>query len=242
MKRFTDTDIWKKQWFQDLTPEHKMAWYYLKDMCDNVGIWSVNKRLADFQIGGTIDWDDFIDKCNGNIRVLSDSKWWIVDFCSFQYGELTENSTSKPIMSYIALLKKHNLWIGYTKGIHTLQDKDKDKDKEKVKDKDGEKVDYTTTDSIIDYFNEKTGKAMRHKDASREPIHARLAEGFTVDDCKKVIDIKYDEWRLDDEMEKYISIQTFFRATKFEKYLNQGAKKPSGIDATMKRLAEQGLL
>ena len=135
MKRFTDTSIWKKEWFQDLTPEYKMAWFYIKDNCDNVGVWDVNKRLANFQIGSNIDWDDFLEKCNGNIYILSDKKWYLTDFCNFQYGELSEESTSKPVVSYINLLKKHNLWEVYLKGSNTLKDKDKGKDKEKVKEK-----------------------------------------------------------------------------------------------------------
>ena len=136
MKRFTDTEIWKKQWFQDLTPEYKMAWFYLKDNCDNVGVWSVNLKLADFQIGKEIDWNIFLSKCNSNIRVLSDTKWWLMDFCNYQYGELSEESKSPPIVSYIKLLNKHRLWKGYTKGIYTHKDKDKDKDKDLEKDKD----------------------------------------------------------------------------------------------------------
>jgi hypothetical protein len=139
MKRFTDTDIWKKQWFQDLTPKYKMAWFYLKDNCDNVGVWNVNFRLADFQIGAKINWEEFRTKTNGNIYIISDKKWWIVDFCNFQYGQLSEKSNSKPIQSYIALLKKHSLWIGYAEGIHTFQDKEKDKEQVKDKEKDQDK-------------------------------------------------------------------------------------------------------
>ena len=135
MKRFTDTDIWKKEWFQDLSPKYKMAWFYLKDNCDNVGVWNVNYRLANFQVGCKIDWEDFIEKCNGNIHVVSNKKWWVVDFCRYQYVELSEESKSPPVISYIKLLKKHSLWIGYTKGMYTI----KDKDKEKVKDKGKEK-------------------------------------------------------------------------------------------------------
>ena len=51
-------------------------------------------------------------------------------------------------------------------------------------------------------------------------MRARIAEGYTVDDFKKVIDIKAEEW-LGTEMDKYLNPSTLFRPSNFEKYLNQ---------------------
>ena len=73
---------------------------------------------------------------------------------------------------------------------------------------------------IVDYLNQAagtnyktgTGKTVRS-------IKARLNEGFTVDDFKKVIDKKVAEWKGSD-MEKYIRPETLF-GSKFEGYLNQ---------------------
>jgi len=110
VKRFTDSNIWRKVWFQELPPEYKTAWFYIKDNCDSIGIWDVNIPLANFQIGNDLDWDKFRDCCNENIQVLSEKKWWLVDFCNFQYGKLDENSKSPPIISYVKLLKKYNLY------------------------------------------------------------------------------------------------------------------------------------
>jgi len=92
------------------------------------------------------------------------------------------------------------------------------------------KIDYTITDSIIDYFNEKTGKNLRHKDVSRKPIKARLNENFTFEECKQVIDIKYDEWIDDENMAKFIRISTFF-GNKFEIYLNQQVEEKLSASA-----------
>ena len=91
-----------------------------------------------------------------------------------------------------------------------------------------EKTNYTKTDLIIDYFNKKTGKSMRCSKASREPISARLKEGFTVDDCKQVIDIKISCWVEDPEMQKFIRISTLFRPSHFETYLNEKVIKKKG--------------
>lgn len=77
----------------------------------------------------------------------------------------------------------------------------------------------TKADAVIDYLNSKTGKSYRHTETNRKHIAARLADGFTVDDCKRVVDIKTDEWRGSD-MDKFLRCETLF-AAKFESYLNQ---------------------
>ena len=136
-KRFTDTAIWDKVWYRTLLPAEKVAFNYIKDRCDNVGVWCPDIQLAEFVIGESIDWESFLSKLNSNIVVLDNGKWWLSDFCNFQYGELSD--ACKPHQSYIKLLKKHRLYKGYTKGIHTLKEKDKEKDKDKVKEKEKEK-------------------------------------------------------------------------------------------------------
>lgn len=78
---------------------------------------------------------------------------------------------------------------------------------------------------IIDYLNTQTGKRYRAESAQSKHIRARLSEGYTVEDCKRVIDIKVKEW-LGNDMEKYLRPETLFNATKFENYINQGTKKP----------------
>ena len=136
-KRFTDTAIWDRVWYRKLSPAEKVAFNYIKDRCDNVGVWCPDTELADFIIGEPIDWESFLSKLNSNIVVLNNGKWWLTDFCDFQYGQLSPDC--KPHQSYIKLLKKHTLWEGYSKGIHTLQEKDKDKELDKELDKDKEK-------------------------------------------------------------------------------------------------------
>ena len=126
-KRFTDTNIWDKVWFMELEPPEKCAIMFIKDKCDNVGVWDVNKKLAETYIGSKVDWNKILENSNENIQVLSNNKWWIPDFCSFQYGELKEyNLKNMPHQSYILLLKKHSLWEDYQKTIKRLKDKDKE--------------------------------------------------------------------------------------------------------------------
>ena len=54
-------------------------------------------------------------------------------------------------------------------------------------------------------------------------IHARLAEGFKLDDFKAVIDKKAEEW-IGTEYEQYLRPETLF-GTKFESYLNARVRK-----------------
>lgn len=84
---------------------------------------------------------------------------------------------------------------------------------------------------IIKYLNEKANKEFRHSSkANARLIDARLNEGYSVDDFKKVIDTKTAEWKGTD-MEQYLRPETLFSASKFESYLNQRTiKKTSKND------------
>ena len=90
-------------------------------------------------------------------------------------------------------------------------DIDIEKDKEIEKDK--------RYKEVIAYLNEKAGTAYKDSSkANQRHINARLAEGFTVEDFKTVIDKKCAEW-LGTDMEKYLRPETLF-GSKFESYLN----------------------
>ena len=72
---------------------------------------------------------------------------------------------------------------------------------------------------VIDYLNKVTGKAFKYSDSSMKHIRARLNEGYSIDDCKKVIDKKSSEWKNDRRMNQYLRPSTLF-SEKFESYLN----------------------
>ena len=74
---------------------------------------------------------------------------------------------------------------------------------------------------IVNYLNDVAGKNFRHSTKKTQTlIKARLREGFTVDDFKRVIDNKTKEWKHDPKMSKYLRPETLF-GTKFESYLNE---------------------
>ena len=94
-------------------------------------------------------------------------------------------------------------------------------DKEEEREKEEEKEIYI---NIVDYLNQKAGT--KYKASSKKTqtcIHARLAEGFTEDDFKVVIDKKCADW-IGTDMEQYLRPETLF-GTKFESYLNAKVTK-----------------
>ena len=77
---------------------------------------------------------------------------------------------------------------------------------------------------MIAHLNEKAGTKYRASTAkTRTLIHARIAEGFTLEDFKTVIDKKCAEW-IGTEWEKFLRPETLF-GTKFESYLNSKDRK-----------------
>lgn len=94
-----------------------------------------------------------------------------------------------------------------------------DKEKDKEKDKEIYK-------QVVSYLNEKAGTAYRASSSKTQTyIHARIADGFALDDFKTVIDKKCAEW-LGTDMEQYLRPETLF-GTKFESYLNAKIQKKS---------------
>ena len=77
---------------------------------------------------------------------------------------------------------------------------------------------------IITYLNDVASKNYRTStQKTKTLIKARWNEGFRLDDFKKVIDTKNNEWKNDKSMSKFIRPDTLF-GTKFEGYLNQETK------------------
>lgn len=89
---------------------------------------------------------------------------------------------------------------------------------------------------VIDYLNRKASTNYRPTTKNTQSfINARVREGYTVEDFKKVIDSKSKDW-LNTDFEKYLRPSTLF-GTKFENYLNEANKKtPTAIGAENKNI------
>ena len=79
---------------------------------------------------------------------------------------------------------------------------------------------------IIDYLNLKISSNYKYtSQKTKDLIKARINNGFTIEDFKKVIDKKSQEW-LGTDFEKFLRPETLF-GNKFEGYLNQKIKRGS---------------
>lgn len=74
---------------------------------------------------------------------------------------------------------------------------------------------------VLQFLNEKTGKAYRPVDANLKLIIARLKSGASISDCYKVIAKKTREWKSDAKMAEYLRPATLFNAIKFEQYIGE---------------------
>ena len=91
---------------------------------------------------------------------------------------------------------------------------------------------------VIDYLNKKTGKRFKpNADGNKRVIDPRLKDGYTVDDLKHIIDVKYAQWhgktfsngQLGDN---YLRPETLFRVSKIEGYLNEDIPKHKSKEPT----------
>ena len=129
MKRFTETEKWRDPWFRKLSAGAKLAFLYIIDNCDNAGVWTADKELADFSIGMEIPWVKVLEAFGERVSVLPSGDWLIVRFVEFQFGKLSKDC--KPHLQVIRLIEKHRVSKGYPKGFGTLEDKEEDKEKDK---------------------------------------------------------------------------------------------------------------
>lgn len=146
-KRYTDSNKWDDPWYSDLPVNFKLTWDYICGKCDAVGVWKPSKKHLEFNIGMPVDMVAFLKACGPErIVIINSGNWWLKKFCDFQYGELKEDSKSPTTQSYIKMLKKHNLWEGYIKGIDRLCNSPKEKEKDTEEEKEEFKIESPQTD------------------------------------------------------------------------------------------------
>lgn len=82
---------------------------------------------------------------------------------------------------------------------------------------------------IINHMNSVIGTKYKTSTKSHiQNISARLSEGHSVDDLKKVIDFKYSQWGNSQEMAGFLRPSTLFQTSKFQGYLTASKTVNSG--------------
>jgi uncharacterized phage protein (TIGR02220 family) len=246
MYRTIDTRFWTDPKVRQLNTNNKLLFLYFitSPHAHFSGIYYLPKTTTSHETGIRLaDVTKGIDTLSMAGIVMADTLSeliWVVNM--FRYQSHSEKLL-KGIANHLGGL--HNsaligdflehysaLEIPYQYPIAALSDKEQEKEQRKEQGQDEEQDkpaanDFTDTDSIIDYLNEKVGSGFRHSEASRKNIGARLAESFTADDCRLVIDFKCVEW-IGTEFDKYLTPETLFRPSKFENNLNAAKRWDQG--------------
>lgn len=109
------------------------------------------------------------------------------------------------------------------KNIRTKEEKNKE-----IKDIVEQEPDPIPYREIVDYLNQKTGKSFKHSAAgNKKVIKARWNEGYKLDQFKRVVDNKCQDWLNDEKMSQYLRPETLF-GNKFDQYLNQRKGNSNG--------------
>ena len=123
-----------------------------------------------------------------------------------------------------------NVTVTQSNGTDIDKEVDKEKEINILSDKQKKQLADNMTPITLDvvtYLNEKANTNFKPcTDKTKRCIKARVNEGFTLEDFKKVIDKKVNEW-MGTEFQQYLRPETLF-GTKFEGYLNQTINPKKG--------------
>ena len=75
--------------------------------------------------------------------------------------------------------------------------------------------------AVLQFLNQKTGRAYRPTDINLQFIVGRLKEGYTVTQCRQVVARKCRDWMLNATMAEYLRPATLFNRTKFNQYVGE---------------------
>jgi uncharacterized phage protein (TIGR02220 family) len=145
------------------------------------------------------------------------------DFPSFFCDTMKEKN-----LNLETIKEAYNFGIVFFKDGFILKDK---KESKKVYSEES----LNLADEILSYLNERSNSTYTKNKANMDCIGARIKDGYTISDFKRVIDKKCQQW-LGTEQQKYLRPITLFQASKFENYLNEPEtlkhepRKTSSID------------
>ena len=109
----------------------------------------------------------------------------------------------------------NNKWTTSEQQVNTYNNTNKINNRNKVN-----KIYSDEAKKIIDELNKIGNRNFRYSDNNLKHVQARLNEGFSIQDCLQVIEIKKrDIYFINNP--KYFNPETLFRSSNFEKYLNE---------------------
>lgn len=105
-----------------------------------------------------------------------------------------------------------------------------------------EQLDHIPYTEIINYLNTKTNKHFKESIQTKKLINGRFREGYNLEDFKKVIDVKTQQWIKDPKMNKYLRPDTLFRPSNFDSYLNEYDVKSNVVQLESRGRRKQSYL
>lgn len=122
MKRDTDTEKWKKQFFKRLTQEQMLFWIYINDDCDLSGVWYVDMEVANLRIKSNISIHDIVKVFNSDEERVylfdNNKKLLIFGFIQFQYGiNAVKDGKNRLHKKALEVLERHG--FKYFNGVVT---------------------------------------------------------------------------------------------------------------------------
>jgi uncharacterized phage protein (TIGR02220 family) len=94
-------------------------------------------------------------------------------------------------------------------------------------------------EEVLQYLIDKSGTKFQFVASNFKPIISILKDkGITVDTCKKVIDLKCEQWGDDENMCNYLRPSTLFNRSKFYEYLAFVDKPKQKVKTSSDRILE----
>ena len=224
-RQLLEHPIWQKS-----TPEQKVILITLICMANHEpNRWEWNGEIFTVKRGQMVTSLESIKSACGKGISTQNIRTALVRF--EKLGFLTNESTKS---GRLITIEKYSKWQDVDSETNKGANKDLTKtsqrpnkdltpNKNDKNDKNDKKIDIYSREraEIISYLNEICGTYYKpNTSKSKQLIHARLKEGFSVDDFKAVIYKKAKQWKDDPKMCKYLRPETLF-GQKFEGYLNE---------------------
>lgn len=112
-KRFSDSDLWNRDWFLNLEGRHQLFCLYLRDICDHAGVWNPAFKRFEQSTGFRVNPEEYLKACNSpesvRIIVLANGRWWITGFIEDQYKTKTMNESNAAHRGIINSLRFNNV-------------------------------------------------------------------------------------------------------------------------------------
>lgn len=195
---------------EKINTNHTAIYFFAIEHCNRLG-W---KTKFGFPSQMTMDALG-IKKHQTYIRYFND----LVDWKFFDLIQKSRNQYSANIISLISAMPKKGEALDKAIITHAAKQTQSNGQSNSPIVKPINKETNKQDKEVLDYLNEKTGKKFR----TAKGLKARLSEGYTIDDVKKVIDIKCSQWLHDSAMNQFLRPQTLF-SEKFEGYFNENIK------------------